>query len=229
MSGTSPTSTSSTLAATSDDGAAVDDGTGRRSPPKTDGRAARGARTRRAVAEAMIDLLDAGDPQPTARRIAARAGVSLRAVFHHFDDMEAVMGAAVTVQAQRHWANLRRVPAEVPFEDRLRRFVDQRARLYEGVSPVRRAAAALEASSPVVAEVLGRSRDLLHVDAVACFAPELTCDETAANALGLATSWETWEQLRQRGHGLDGAKAVVERLIRALTSTSGPPPEAAAR
>ena len=56
--------------------------------PARDGRVARGQRTRRSVAEALMELLRAGETDPTAKAVALRAGVSLRLVFHHFADMD---------------------------------------------------------------------------------------------------------------------------------------------
>ena len=41
----------------------------------TDGRVARGRRTHSAIVAATVALIEAGDPAPTSRRIAARAGV----------------------------------------------------------------------------------------------------------------------------------------------------------
>ncbi len=65
----------------------------------TDGRIARGERTRRKVAEALISLLEEGDTQPTAKLIAQRADVSLRLVFHHFEDMDALYRAVMILQS----------------------------------------------------------------------------------------------------------------------------------
>ena len=55
---------------------------------RIDGRAARGERSRAAVATALLDLLEEGIVEPTAGQIAARAKVSERLVFHHFADLE---------------------------------------------------------------------------------------------------------------------------------------------
>src|ERR1044072_5768679 len=60
----------------------------------TDGRSARAARTRDAVVEALLSLLDEGNLRPTARQVAERAGVSLRSVYVHFDDLEDLFTAA---------------------------------------------------------------------------------------------------------------------------------------
>ena len=64
---------------------------------RIDGRLARSARTRHAVVDALLDLLGEGDLRPTAARIAERAGVSLRIVFHHFEDLRGSAGRRVTM------------------------------------------------------------------------------------------------------------------------------------
>src|SRR5206468_10633855 len=56
-----------------------------------DGRAARSARTRRAIVDAMRALHNEGDLRPTAPRIAERAGVSVRTVWQHFDGLETLL------------------------------------------------------------------------------------------------------------------------------------------
>ena len=66
-----------------------------------DGRAARAARTRDAIVEATVALVEAGDVRPTAPRIAGRAGVSVRSVFQHFDDLSALYTAVVCLVVER--------------------------------------------------------------------------------------------------------------------------------
>src|SRR6185312_15825179 len=56
-----------------------------------DGRMARSHQTRRAIVDAMRALHSEGDLRPTAPRVAARAGVSLRTVWQHFADMETLL------------------------------------------------------------------------------------------------------------------------------------------
>ena len=56
--------------------------------PPTDGRTLRSLRTREAIVDATIGLLEDGDLRPTAPRVAERASVSVRSVFQHFDDLE---------------------------------------------------------------------------------------------------------------------------------------------
>ncbi len=74
--------------------------------PARDGRVARGQRTRRNVAEALMDLLRAGETDPTAKTVARRAGVSLRLVFHHFADMDDLYQFVAALLLRRQWADM---------------------------------------------------------------------------------------------------------------------------
>jgi AcrR family transcriptional regulator len=53
-------------------------------------RSPRAERARASIAEALLSLIDEGDLQPTANRIAERAGISLRLIYHHFGDLESL-------------------------------------------------------------------------------------------------------------------------------------------
>jgi AcrR family transcriptional regulator len=191
-----------------------------------DGRVARGERTRRALAEALIALLEEGDAQPTARRIAQRAGVSLRLVFHHFDDLESILRDAVRVQEQRHWRRIRPVAPTLPRADRVTRVVRQRVMVFQDVAPVRRSAEHLTRSSPTVAAELARGREWLRGQLRATFAPELEMRGTAdarllLDALEVATSWETWDQLEGLGRAASAVRRTMESL--SLAVLSAPP------
>jgi AcrR family transcriptional regulator len=190
-------------------------------PKSGDGRVARGERTRVALAEALISLLEEGDAQPTARRIAERAGVSLRLVFHHFDDLESILQAAVKIQEHRHWRNLRPVDPSLAVDERVARVVRQRALVFQAVAPVRRSAEQLKLSSPTLAAELTRAAEWLRGQLQATFGPELESRGRAdarllLDALEVATSWETWEQLERMGRTTSTCRRTMEALTRAV-------------
>ena len=185
----------------------------------TDGRLARGERTRRNVAEALISLIEEGDPQPTAKVIAARAGVSLRLVFHHFADMEALYRAVMALQVTRHWETLRKVPSDLPLAQRIDRTVRQRGRLFDAISPVRRAATPQAYHSASVTTRLSESSVLLRRHLVVTFEPELEAasDKGLLEAIDATTSWETWERLRRtQGLTSPAARRIVARMLTSL-------------
>ena len=119
---------------------------------EVDGRTARAQRTRAAVVEALISLLEEGRLQPTAAEIAARAGVAERTLFQHFADRDALFAAVSERQAERLTEMWVEIPRDAPFAERLDAFVDLRARVYEFVTPVRRGALLMAPQSQVVAE-----------------------------------------------------------------------------
>ena len=189
---------------------------------RTDGRLARSARTRHAVVDALLDLLGEGDLRPTAARIAERAGVSLRLVFHHFDDLEAIYSELADRQAERVKPLTLPIPVTLPLPLRMEKFSAQRGRLLETLSPVRRAAVLMEPFRPALAKRLKHARDLTRAAAIAAFTPELSTldpNEKRATiaALDVATSWVAWEQMRRhQGLSETDARGVMATTIRAL-------------
>jgi len=191
-----------------------------------DGRVARGERTRQALAESMIILIEEGDPLPTARRVAERAGVSLRLVFHHFDDLESILRAAVEIQEERHWRHIRPVAPTLPVHERVARVVHQRALVFQAVAPVRRSAERLRHTSPTVATELRRAGEWLRAQLRTTFAPELEGRRPAQvrlllDALEVATSWSTWDHLERLGRSPASCRRTMETLATAVLS--GPP------
>jgi AcrR family transcriptional regulator len=194
--------------------------------PTTDGRVARGQRTRRRVAEALVELLHEGDPDPTAKAIAERAGVSLRLVFHHFSDVNDLYRCVGTLQLERHWGDLPTFSPKLPLTTRIERTVRHRSVLYEEISPVRRAAIRRAGSAPEVTELIAHTDGLLIENLSTAFAPELAAapdsDDETLIALDAATSWEAWERMRRRSNlSPTNTRRVMTRTLRALLVIEG--------
>lgn len=194
--------------------------TPRRSAARTeDGRTLRSASTRRAVAEAYLDLLDAGELRPTARAIAARAGCSERAVFRHFQDMETLHSEAAVLQIQRVGGEIPGPgPTSGPLADRAAALVHRWCVLNERVSPVRRVALLHEPFSKEIARRLHWIRKMARVEIEEAFSAELAAAEPDTRplmvaAMSAAVSWESWNEIRHR-HQLDPARA--EAAVRAM-------------
>ena len=166
----------------------------------TDGRVARGQRTRAAIVVAFLDLLSEGVPSPTARDIAARAGVSVRSIFQHFDDLEALRTDVVHLQGERIAPLIDGLDQSGPLGARIAALVTQRRTLYEHIAPLRRSIARVERTGAVQAGI-EEMHDRLRRQLEAQFAAELqgmpraqaTAVLAAADAV---TSFEAWDQLR---------------------------------
>jgi TetR/AcrR family transcriptional regulator of autoinduction and epiphytic fitness len=194
----------------------------RRPEERVDGRVARSRRTRAAVIDAFVALLEEGDLRPTAPRIAERAGVSVRSVFQHFEDMETVFRASAARELERLSHLLGPGPLEGSFERRMVSFTARRTRLLEAMTPVRRAAGLMEPFSPEIHRWLDWTRHIGREEVHSVFTPELAELPPARRrevlqGLVAVGSWTTWEELRaEQGLPQDQARRVVRRLMRSL-------------
>ena len=170
------------------------------SSPRVDGRTARSERTRSAIVDAHLQLIREGDLRPTADRIAKQAGVSLRALWSHFADMEALFAASGKRVLELRDAAHRPIRADLPLADRIEAYCKQRAALLEQIGPTAKAAALKEPFS----ETLQRYRKLhvarIREELVALF-PEINGDEQLLNALigvSMFPTWSTWREVMKR-------------------------------
>ena len=187
-----------------------------------DGRTVRAERTRQALVDALLGLLDSGVLSPTAAAIAQRAGVSERSLFQHFPDREALFEAVARQQYERVMPTLRPVDASLPLADRIDEFTRQRARLYEMIGGVRRAALLIEHESPAVAGWLTTARRAKAADAERVFRRELEAipadeREPVRAALIAACAWPAWDSWRTHQRlGVTRARDAMAAAIGAL-------------
>src|SRR3954464_1268479 len=91
-----------------------------------DGRTARAVRTKDAIVDATLALIDEGDLRPTGPRIAERAGVSVRSIFQHFDDLDALFSAVGLRVVDRIAGLIRPIDPADPLDQRSAAFLEQR-------------------------------------------------------------------------------------------------------
>jgi AcrR family transcriptional regulator len=188
----------------------------------SDGRAARAARTRDAIVDACIALVEEGDLRPTAPRVAERAGVSVRSVFQHFDDLHALHTAVIRRVVERLAVLVVPIDRKRPLDDRILAFAAHRSALLEAVTPFRRAAAVHGPFAPELDEAVALGSAFLRREVEATFAPELApltgpSRRELLDALAAVASWGMWDALRsEAGEPVDQARGVLVRALRAL-------------
>ena len=191
--------------------------------PRIDGRTARSERTRNAIVDAQLQLIREGDLRPTADRIAKQAGVSLRALWSHFADMEALFAASGQRVLEVRDDSHRPIPPKLPLGDRIEAYCRQRARLLEQIAPTAKAAAIKEPFS----DTLQRYRRL-HVERVrdelsVLFAPEIDGNDELLNALTAVSMWPTWSTWREAMNlSVNASRATLARTIKSLLAVSSP-------
>jgi AcrR family transcriptional regulator len=180
-----------------------------------DGRRLRGERTRARVLEALLSLVAEGELHPTAQAVAHRAGVALRTVYHHFEDVEALRGMALDVQLDRNRETLVPVEVDMPLDERIAQVVLQCRKLLEAITPIRRATLVDESESLDLAEGVRRVQSRRRAFIEESFGPELDARENRRELLDIldvTTSWHSWYFLR---HGLGRSVEATEAIVRA--------------
>ena len=177
-----------------------------------DGRAARSGRTRDSVINVVLDLVQQGNPRPTARQMAERAGISLRSVYVHFDDLDDLFLAVASEYGRRLTPLLEPIDATLPLGDRIAAWADQRCAIWEANAAVRRAADLWAPTSPALANVINTARELGFANTTRLF--EQDCERVPdgvalleiIKVLGTAATWDT---LRGRGAPAADARDIL--------------------
>ncbi|MFD5425887.1 TetR/AcrR family transcriptional regulator [Streptomyces sp. NPDC127084] len=199
-----------------------------------DGRTERGRQTREKIADAMLALLDEGHTQFPADRVAERAGVSRRLVFHHFADMAQLLETAIGRRMDQLTAQIKPLPTEGPRTERVAALVEQRARILEWITPTRLTMMCKEQLSERVQEVTQQMLQFARRRLTEVFAQELDTlpDDRRTdllNGLDAVTSWGAWHHMRGIGLEPDAARRVMEVTVRALLAETDRPDPGADR
>ena len=189
----------------------------------SDGRVARGERTRSSIADALYELLAEGVENPSGRDIAERANVSLRSVFQHFDDIEAVYGELVTRQHERVAPFLEPINQEIPLNERVEKFIESRDSMFALAAPLRRSMGTYRGVK--TSHTIRRALTYLHraqrEQILQTFAPELNDNEQLLLQLEVCLSFETWNQFTSQ-HGLSRAatRGHLHNLVMSMLASS---------
>lgn len=182
-------------------------------------------RTREAIVNALLALVEEGTPAPTAAQVAERAGVALRSIGQHFPTREELFAAAAAVHGQRAAESRSEVDPSWSLADRLKRFASARAKALESTAGLRKAIGLLQRPSPVVVEAVRRTAEARRTDVTRAFAPELAARRGHARAalldsLDLLASGRVWDGLRDQGLSPAAAEKRLRALLAAVLASS---------
>ncbi len=182
-----------------------------------DGRRARSERSKQAIIDATLALMEEGTLIPTAQQISDLAGVGIRSFFRHFDDMETLFATIDDQIRENTEALFLGGDRDGTLEERIQHAVERRADGYEVETNTILSTAAQLWRSEVLRKNYARYQRGLRKD-LDDWLPELKqLSRTEREAVDAIASFEMWHRLRyHQGLGKQAAIDVVAGLLSSL-------------
>lgn len=175
--------------------------------PDPDGRRQRSQASRAKIIAAFMELMEAGDPSPSAARVAKHAGVGLRSVFRHFDDMDSIYVEVDRLLGEQ-WRPVLNMPYEsTNWRDQLNELIKRRAEVNESTAPYRLTTMFARFHS---AQLMKNYERLMKIEADALNAilpKSVQKDKRRSRAILLATSFDSWRLFRH-DQGLSNKQTI---------------------
>lgn len=182
-----------------------------------DGRRKRGDQNRRQIVDAMIELVRAGEMTPSAAQVADRAGVGLRTVFRHFEEMEVLYREIAEVTRARIMPEVLKPYAASMWREKLNELIARRTSLYDDIMPLKVAGSVLRFRSPFLMEDYHEHLRMERKTLRQVLPEKVLEDDDLFRALEMLTSFQAWRRLRQdQGLGHAEAGRVLRKMVDAL-------------
>jgi AcrR family transcriptional regulator len=187
-----------------------------------DGRVQRGARNHEAIVKAVYDLVRENHLPPTVEEVAERAGVGTRTVFRQFADLDTLFRSMGERVQQEVIALVTPSAPSGHLEDDLRALVGRRARIYEHITPFRRAARLVRHQSLFLREREAVVTKMFRMALEGVVLPHVGVDATSTlEALDVLLSFDAWDRLRdEQKLGARRAEAVLLEATTALCNAA---------
>lgn len=182
-----------------------------------DGRVQRGARNRTLILDALIELIREGDLRPTAELVAKRAGVGLRTLFRHFDDVEALYSDMNGRVAQEVRQSFGSAPPLGHLASRIHWLVELRTTIFERIGPFMRSAQIQRPFSPYLQKQYAKTCREMRRQIEKTLSPELDGKPEILEIFDTLLSFESFNRLRTTQRlSRATVSASVEKALRAL-------------
>lgn len=182
-----------------------------------DGRRARSERSKQAIIDASLALMEEGNLIPTAQQISDRAGVGIRSFFRHFEDMDTLFATIDEQIRDNAEALFLGGDRDGTLEERILHAVERRADGYEIESNTILSTAAQLWRSKTLQKNYARYQRGLRKD-LDDWLPELKqLNRSEREAVDAIASFEMWHRLRyHQGLGKQSAIDVVVGMLGSL-------------
>ena len=180
----------------------------------SDGRRARSQTSRDKIVSALLQLVEGGDLSPSAARVAEVAGVGLRSVFRHFDDMETLYQEVSERVSAEVMPLLDEPVTGAVWKERLMNVVERRATIFERIHPFRLSTSFKRFHSAFLTEEYRRTLQLEASTVEALLPEHILVDNLSTRSIKVVLSFQNWHALRfEQDLSIEEARDVVTRLL----------------
>ncbi|BBE34052.1 TetR/AcrR family transcriptional regulator [Sphingosinicella microcystinivorans] len=182
-----------------------------------DGRRLRSERSRAQIVAAMRAVIEGGDMDPNVTSVARAAGVSIRTVFRHFEELDSLYRE---LNAQIEAEILPMVMTQFEARDwqgRACEVVTRRARIYERLMLFKSAAHARRFQSEYLMDAHRRFLIMERAALQAILPAEIQSNKALFAALEMVTGFQSWQRLRHdQNLAPEDAEAAVRLAVERL-------------
>lgn len=168
----------------------------------------------------MMDLIVAGDLSPSAARVADEAGIGLRTVFRHFDDMDSLYAEITSTITDRVTPVIAAPYPDQDWRANIRELVRRRIQIFETTLPFRLAANIKRYQSPFLMGQYSRVVMLERELILRLLPGAVRGERIRVEALCAALSFHTWRTLRHdQSLSAEDAGAVMTQMVEAVMAS----------
>jgi len=182
-----------------------------------DGRRQRSQRSREKILRAMWELMLEGDMDPGAAAIAEHAGVGLRSVFRHFEDLDTLLRELMLLCYDEVTPEFMAPYKSSHWQDQLLELIERNVTIWERIRVPHTAGEIGRFKSQVLMDDYQRSR-MLELSMVKAVLPkDIANYDDVVLALDAALSFSTMRRLREdRKLSLAKVKDVMTLMVQSI-------------
>jgi len=187
---------------------------------QADGRIQRSQRSREKILRAYWELMLGGDMEPSAAAIAEHAGVGLRSVFRHFDDLDTLLLELMSLCYDEVTPQFLKPLKSINWKDQILELVERNVEIWERIKVPHTAGELGRFKSQILMDDYKRSRNLEISGIRAILPKDINNYDNVLFALDSTLSFSTMRRLREdRKLSISKVKNVMSLLVKSILDT----------
>jgi AcrR family transcriptional regulator len=187
---------------------------------QADGRIQRSQRSREKILRAYWELMLGGDMEPSAAAIAEHAGVGLRSVFRHFDDLDTLLLELMSLCYDEVTPQFLKPLKSINWKDQILELVERNVEIWERIKVPHTAGELGRFKSQILMDDYKRSRNLEISGIRAILPKDINNYDNVLFALDSTLSFSTMRRLREdRKLSIPKVKNIMSLLVKSILDT----------